>query len=70
MTKKSLHAGNAAKMREALQHIANMAERIDYRIRRSEETLFALRYERHLVHNILECARAALASPTHKGETK
>lgn len=50
---------NAAKMREALQRIANMGEQIDYRLGSSEETVYALRYERCLAHNISECARAA-----------
>lgn len=59
----ALKRGNDAKMREALQRIANMGEQIDYRLGSSEETVYALRDERCLAHNISECARAALTEP-------
>ena len=54
---------NAAEMREALEKIASMGEQIDYQLGRSEETVYALRHERCLAHNISECARAALSAP-------
>lgn len=57
----ALKRSNDAKMREALQRIANMGEQIDYRLGSSEETVYALRYERCLAHNISECARAAMS---------
>lgn len=56
------HLGNAAKMREALEKIASMGEQIDYQLGSSEETVYALRHERCLAHNISECARSALSA--------
>lgn len=55
--------GNAAAMREALEQIADMGERIDNQLGSSEETVYALRNERCIAHNISECARSALSAP-------
>ena len=55
--------GNTAKMREALEKIASMGEQIDYQLGSSEETVYALKHERCLAHNISECARSALSAP-------
>ena len=59
----SEQVGNAEAMRETLEICASMGEQIDYQLGSSEETVYALRYERCLAHNISECARAALSSP-------
>ena len=61
-------SGNAVKMREALEKIASMGEQIDYQLGSSEETVYALRHERCLAHNISECARAALEADEEKPE--
>ena len=55
--------GNAVAMREALEQIADMGEQIDNRLGSSEETVYALRNERCMAHNISECARSALSAP-------
>lgn len=59
---KSSLVGNAVKMREALENIASMGEQIDYQLGSSEETVYALRHERCLAHNISECARSVLSA--------
>lgn len=56
-------SNNAAKMREALEKIASMGEQIDNQLGSTEETVYALRHERCLAHNISECACAALDAP-------
>ena len=55
--------GNAVAMREALEKIASMGEQIDYQLGSSEETVYVLKHERCLAHNISECARSALSAP-------
>ena len=60
---KSSVVGNSAKMREALEKIANMGEQIDCQLGSSEETVYAFRNERCIAHNISECARSALSAP-------
>ena len=60
---KSSVVGNSAKMREALENIANMGEEIDHQLGSSDETVYAFRHERSLAYNISECARTALSAP-------
>ena len=60
---KSSVVGNSAKMREALEKIANMGEQIDCQLGSSEETVYAFRNERCIAHNISECARSPLSAP-------
>ena len=62
-SEKSSVVGNSAKMREALEKIANMGEEIDYQLGSSDETVYAFRHERSLAYNISECARTALSAP-------